>query len=421
VSQAPGWYRDPFLRGHERYWDGRLWTQGTRPAEGEGTGTNGSAASADNADHADHADEADHGGQIDEQPSPRESGDAGWAAPSVPAVPSFAPLGTPVRPAVTTPGPGATQTVGAAATPGSGHQGRGRGRHRVAFGVSAAAVTLIVAGLASVFTLGGGGTSGQASAAEAVVTAATQTINANSADVSMSMRASATGTDESLSASGSFDFAQKTGTMTMTIPTAGQQFSEQEIIDGSTIYVNVSGLDTGLDPSKPWVSVPVDQSDSSSTDISTLDATALLHQLQSVGGSVTSLGQTDYDGTGTLVTEYQTTLPASALEASMGALPSASGQNTSGLDLPDMTIDVYVTQDDLLKALVVPTYSFDFVGETVSVEMTLTFSNFGTPVNVTPPPADQVQPLPVCGCENNSGSTGNTGNSGDFGNSGSTT
>ena len=34
MSQAPGWYPDPFDRGQERYWDGKLWTQGTRPEGG---------------------------------------------------------------------------------------------------------------------------------------------------------------------------------------------------------------------------------------------------------------------------------------------------------------------------------------------------------------------------------------------------
>ena len=276
---------------------------------------------------------------------------------------------------------------------------------------------LIVAALSAVFALGGG-SSGDASAAEAVVTAATQTINAHSADVSMSMDASTTGVQQSLSGSGAFDFAQKTGTMTMTIPVDGTQYTEQEILDDSTIYVNVSGLNPDLAPGKPWVSVPVDESDSSDSGISTLDATALLQQLKSIGGSVTPLGQTFYDGTA--VTEYQTTLPASALESGMGAL-SSSVRNSLGLNLPDMTIDVYVTPDDLLKALVVPTYSFDIADSTISVDMTLVFSNYGTVVNATPPPADQVQPLPQCGCASgNSGSTGNTGNSGGSGNTGST-
>jgi hypothetical protein len=134
---------------------------------------------------------------------------------------------------------------------------------------------------------------------------------------------------------------------------------------------------------------------------------------------VTPLGQTGYDGGP--ATEYQATLPPSALESGMGALPSSSGQSMDGVDMPDMTIDIYVTQDDLLKALVVPTYSFDIFGQTMSVQMTLTFSNYGTVVTVTPPPADQVQTFQeFVGGLGNSGSTGNTGNSGVFGNSGST-
>jgi hypothetical protein len=279
-------------------------------------------------------------------------------------------------------------------------------------GVSAAVFVLIVVGVSAAFVLGGGGGgSGEASAAEAVATAATQTINAHSADVSMSMRASTTGLDESLSATGSFDFAQKAGTMSVAIPAGGSQYTEQEILDGSTIYVNVSGLCSCLAPSKPWVSMPEDQTATSATDVTTLDPNALLHQLQSVGGLVTSLGQTGYEGSPAI--GYEATLPASALESVMGALPSSSGQSTDGLDLPDMTIDIYVTENDLLKALVVPTYSFDMAGQAISVDMTLTFSNYGTAVNVTPPPADQVESIQeFVGGLGNSGSTGNTGNSG---------
>jgi hypothetical protein len=410
VSQAAGWYRDPFHREQERYWDGRLWTQGTRPVGAEEANGSIDNHTNDRAERvqADRAGEAD---RTDHAPTSRGAGSAAgaaWDATSVPAPLTFAPLGAHAQPSV---------TVERSASPTMATHARTH-RHlgRAAFGVSAAAVVLLVAGLSAVFALGGG-TSGEASAAEAVVTAATQTINAHSADVSMSVDASATGMQESLTGSGAFDFAQKTGTMTMTIPVNGNQYSEQEILDGSTIYVNVSGLDTGLAPSQPWISVPVDQSDSTGSGISTLDAMALLHQLQTVGGAVTSLGQTGYDGTE--ATEYQATLPASALESEMGALPSSSGQNSLGLDLPDMTIDVYVTPDGLLKALVVPTYSFDIASETISVNMTLTFSNFGTPVNVTPPPADQVEPLSQLGGGlGNSGSTGNTGNSGTSGNSG---
>ena len=49
--------------------------------------------------------------------------------------------------------------------------------------------------------------------------------------------------------------------MTMTIPVGGKQHTEQAIYDGSTVYVNIGGLSSGLAPGKQWVSVPTGQID----------------------------------------------------------------------------------------------------------------------------------------------------------------
>ena len=421
VGKAPGWYEDPFHRSQERYWDGRMWTQGTRlvggdaPPEGaEGSPDGGEGAVASGGEEPAPPDAADTAmGQVFAALS--EPGPGSSTAPLPPAPLSFAPLGAPVQPSAGGPSTSAPLAVGTAARLGPGRGGRHRRQRGAKLGIAAAAFVLVLGGVSVAFVFGGvgkgGGGSGQASAAEAVDTAVTQTIDAHSADVSLSMSASATGFQESLTASGAFDFEQKTGTMTMTIPVDGAQYSEQEILDGSTLYVNVSGLHTGLTLSQPWISVPVDQSDSSDVGASTLDAAAILHQLQTEGGLVTSLGQTGYEGEP--ATEYEATLPPSALESAMGALPSSSGQNTFGLDLPVMTIDVYVTPNGLLNALVVPTYSFDIAGQTISVAMTMSFSNFGTKVTVTPPPANEVEPFQQF--LGNSGSTGNSGNTGNSG------
>jgi hypothetical protein len=116
------------------------------------------------------------------------------------------------------------------------------------------------------------------------------------------------------------------------------------------------------------------------------------------------------------VTEYAATLPSSALMGDIGKLPSSLQQGVAGLNLPDMHMNIYVTQDNLLKALSVPSYSVSVSGATLSMDMTLVLSNYGTPVTVTPPPADQVQPLSQFGGGlgglGNSGTTGSTGNSG---------
>ncbi|HXB36921.1 MAG TPA: DUF2510 domain-containing protein [Acidimicrobiales bacterium] len=406
MSQAPGWYRDPFHRGQERYWDGRVWTQGARPEAAKEV-VSDAGASSDASDRA------------DQHPASTIPG-----APAVPptanvapaAASSFAPLGAPVQPVSVAAGPAvpsgewAPPTLGAT---GPQHARRDRRARHVMYGIAAAALVLVAGGVSTAVVLGG---SGNASAQEAVATAAAQTMNSQSADMSMSIDVSILGMHENVSANGAMDFAHKVGTMTMTIPVNGQQYTEQEIMDGSTVYVNIGGLGGGLAPSKPWVSVPTGQLNNSSSGLNTLDPTSMLQQLQTAGGTVTSLGQTTYDGTS--VTEYAATLPASAMMGEIGKLPSSLQQGVSGLNLPDMHMNIYVTQDHLLKALSVPSYSVSFSGQTVSMDMTLVLSNYGVPVNVTPPPADQVQPLSQLGGGlGSSGSTGTTGSTGSAGSS----
>jgi hypothetical protein len=271
---------------------------------------------------------------------------------------------------------------------------KGRRRARRARNVGAGvvgALMLVAGGLGAAFILVG---SGDAAAQEAVANAAAQTMNSQSADMSLSIDTSVMGMNENVSATGSFDFAHQLGTMTTTIPVYGQQYSEQEILDGSTIYVNIGGLSGGLAPSKPWISQDVGQLGSSNGP-NTLDPTSMLQQLQSTGGTVTSDGPTTYDGTA--VTEYVATLPASSMMGEIGKLPASLQQGVSGLNLPDMQMDIYVTQDNLLKALSVPSYSVSFGGQTMSMQMTMVLSNYGTTVNVTPPPPDQVQPFSSTG------------------------
>ncbi|HSZ38034.1 MAG TPA: DUF2510 domain-containing protein [Acidimicrobiales bacterium] len=408
MSQAPGWYQDPFHRGQERYWDGKVWTQGTRdevasgPAEveaGDG-GTDGVVGAGPPA-----------------PPTPMPSG----IGPST-NVPAFAPIGAPVQPvaaphaadrAAGSPGAWAPPSPGGAAPQ---HARRNKRTRNVMFGVAAAALVLVAGGVSTAVLLGG---SGDASAQEAVANAAAQTINSQSADMSLTIGVNVLSVHENVTANGAFDFAHKTGTMTMTIPVNGQQYTEQEILDGSTVYVNLGGLTSGLALSKPWVSENISQLSNSSNGLGTLDPTSMLRQLQSAGGTVTSLGPTTYDGTS--VTEYSATLPSSAIMGDIGKLPSSLQQGVSGLNLPDMHMNIYVTQDNLLKAVSLPSYSVSIGGQSMSMNMTMVLSNYGTPVNVTPPPADQVEPLSQLGGGlGNSGSTGNTGSSGSSGSSGST-
>ncbi|HEY1652003.1 MAG TPA: DUF2510 domain-containing protein [Acidimicrobiales bacterium] len=394
MSQAPGWYRDPFFSGQERYWDGKVWTQGSR------------APGADAAA---------------EQPGVPAAPDPASAAPpaDVPltaSTPSYAPLGAPVPAAMALPAVVPTGWAPPAATE---QTGRRTQRRLAVLGIGAAALVLVGTGVAAALVLG---QPDNASASAAVATAATQTLSAESADMSMSMDMSFLGLHETMTGSGAFDFAHHTGTMTMQIPVGAKQLTEQAIYDGSTVYVNVGTLLGSLAQGKQWVSEDLGKTESAAGGLNGVgtfgDPASMLQQLQSIGGTVTSLGPTTYEGTP--VTEYSATLSASVLEGELGQLPSSLQKAVSGLSVPNITMDVYIGQGNLLKAMHMPV-SFSEAGQSVSMDMTMSFSNYGTPVNVTPPPANEVEPLGQLGSGlglGNTGSTGNTGISGSSGNTG---
>ncbi len=427
MSQAPGWYGDPFLRDRERYFDGHVWTQGVRAA-----GSVGSDASPDSS----------HGGAPGTPPAqaspssvPSSSPLPPWSPPTKPDL-AAAPLGAPVV-------WGAPTAVSPSGVPPAWPSPKRR-RRGVVIGTIAAGVLLVgaLAGVGAAFVFG---QPDKAAATEAVTTAATHTLAAQSADMSMTLKVSVLGHDETISGSGAFDFANQSGTFTVSLPgSSGQQLSEQVLYDGQTVYVNVGsllgslgGLGSSVTQGKQWVSIDTSEFGSGSASAlgGGIDAfgnpAAMLQQLQSEGGTVTSLGPTTYSGTA--VTEYSVALPQSDIEKAMGQLPSSLQHALSGVTPPSIEAKVYVASGNMLKAIDLP-LSLSIAGQTMSEDMTMVFSNFGTPVTVTPPPSSEVIPfsqfaggllggsggggLGNLGNSGNTGNTGSTGNSGSLGNSG---
>ena len=397
MSQAPGWYRDPFFRGQERYWDGRLWTQGTR--------MEGADAGAEPQPAAPGAD-ADAGAEM--QPGvplsiePQLAADPAASPPDLspgvapPAPPTFAPLGAPAPPTMTAPVSVAAESP--ASYPQHAASGQPGSRRRAALVIGAAALLLVGGGVAAALVLGQ--PAGNASASEAVSSAATQTINAQSADMTMSMNMSMMGINEKISGNGAFNFAAHTGSMTMNFGVAGKQFSEQAVYDGTTAYINmgdVLGELGNVTQGKSWISMDLSKLESAAGNPSGLgsfeDPAAMLQQLQKIGGTVTSLGATTYDGTA--VTEYSVSIPASVLQQTLNQLGSSISKALSG-NLPNISEDVYIASDNLLKAVHMP-MTFTVQGQQVSMDMTMELSNYGTAVNITPPPASEVIPFSQLG------------------------
>jgi hypothetical protein len=345
VVQAPGWYDDLFTRDQERWWDGRIWTSYIRPL---GSDEDGPFAE-----------------EVDDDPFAELSLEAG------------------VAPA----------------------KSRRRG---AIFAVAAVVLIAAAAGLGA-YVLGH---HSEAAATEAVTTAASQSLNAKSADMSFTMTFSGLGLNEQVTGQGAFDYANQVGTLSVNLPLGGQQQSEQVIEDGGTMYVNVGGLLGQAASGKSWVSATQSQLSSGKSSLGGGfsqwdDPAGMLQQLQQAGATVTSNGSTTFDGTP--VTAYSVTLPSSAIQKYLGALPSSVQQSTSGLSLPSLTEKVYVEAGNLLRGVDMP-FSFGVMGKTLSMDMQMAFSNYGTPVTVTPPPASEVIPFnQFGGIAGNSGNTGSAG------------
>ncbi len=370
MNQPAGWCADPFDREQERYWDGKVWTAHVRPP-----------------------------------------GVAHDAPP-----PSF----ETVLPAV-------TSTHGPLAAPAPAS-------HRRAMVLSGiAAAVLVVGGIGAYLVLGD---HSSAAASEAIAKAVTQSLNEQSADMSLDIQISAAGMSEHVTANGAFDFTTHSGTITVNVPAGNEQISEQVIEDGSTVYVSMPPQVGQLLPGKSWVSV--DASTFASGNDGGLgsgfngleDPAALLHQLQTQGDPVNSLGPTTYDGTS--VSGYSVTIPLSQLEKDLGQLPTDDRQLASGLLPPSITEKVYIDRNGLLRGLVVPV-SLSLAGHTLSETVQMSYTNYGTVVSVTVPPANEVATLQQLEAADggsgggalgglgsgNTGSTGSTGSTGNTGNTGS--
>jgi hypothetical protein len=417
VNQATGWYSDPFGRDQERYFDGLVWTEGVRPS---GAGPERSQGE----------------GLVPESATPI------GVPMGAPGPASWPPPWPPTQPDPVTAAPLAAALAWAPPPPAPPPPTRPRRRRWVVVGSIAAGVLVLgVLGGVGAFVVS---QHNKAAASEAITTAASQTLAAQSADMSMTLHVAALGHDESITGSGAFDFANQTGTFSVNLPAGGtgSQLTERILYDGKTVYVNVGslfgslgalgGLGSDLTQGKQWVSIDTSKLGSGNAGAlgGGLDTfgnpAAMLQQLQSEGGTVTSLGPTTYDGTA--VTEYSVALPSSDIEKALGELPSSAQHALSNVTLPSVDAKVYVANGNLLKAIDLP-LSFTVLGHTMSEDMTMVFSNFGTPVSVTPPPASDVIPFSqfaggALGGSGlgNSGNTGNTGNSGSglFGNSGNT-
>lgn len=254
--------------------------------------------------------------------------------------------------------------------------------------VAVLAATVLLAGLLSVLT--NDDVEAVSGDPIALLSAAPDSLaEAGSARMKLTMKFGGGGFSMEMGGEGLVDFDSGAGTFTMSV--MGQSFEIRT--DGETMWMNPPDMGVGSPFTGEWLAMPAEQFQSNGQIGGGMDsATGMLDALRGVGGEPEVVGTEEIDGVE--ATHYRAVIDladaiAAAPEANR-ARAEAALQQFKTLGATDMPVDVWITDAGLPLRQIV-TWSGDMAGQQMSMEMRIDFSDFGTPVVVEPPPADQVQ------------------------------
>ena len=241
---------------------------------------------------------------------------------------------------------------------------------------------------------------GRHTSADAAVSAAVNSSLSNrTADLVISGSGGTAAGKFTISGTGAIDFGDNTLQMTANVSAGSEQLTEQEVYLNGVAYLNIGNELSAILPGKSWVSLDLSQltrgSTSSSlgtTDSLGSDPAAVLRALSEGGNTATDLGPSTINNAS--VEGYEVHIDAAALQERIAQanLPSWLQQAMHEVSNPSVDYNVYVNGSGLLAAMTVDTTE-TVSGHTVTSDITLDFSDYGVPVNVTAPPADEVAPF----------------------------
>lgn len=252
-----------------------------------------------------------------------------------------------------------------------------------------------------------GGASGGGSA-HAVEVAYTASLGAKTARFTLTETITADSTGGStqnarITGSGALDFANNSMAMTMNSPSGGALHMAE--LNG-LLFVDVPPAQRAQIPGhKPWIEVNLNQVDQAElgktfSQLSTASSNnpqQVLSQLAAVSNRVTKLGTSSIGGVAT--TEYRgdVNLNKVAAQAQAKAGPKAAQQvraREQALHTTTLPVTVWVDGNHLVRRLgiesPVPAGGTGAPSGHGTAAVTITFSGYGTPVTITPPPSSQV-------------------------------
>jgi hypothetical protein len=288
---------------------------------------------------------------------------------------------------------------------------------RLVIAVIAAALVAAVAVGAAAFGGTGSGTGAASSAAHGTLAgSASASSAASSVAFTVAATESSPGTTTTLvSGTGAYDSTARVGQLQADIPglsnfLGGSGSSVSVVVDGSDLYVGAPGL-SSLTDGKNWLEFPSSGTGASGGVASSLtaltDPSELLALLGDTGGTVTKVGTVRLDGAP--ATEYRAVLSLTTVADHLGASQKAAAARQAAakaiqmLGGPTVPVTVWVGHNGLVRQV---TASVDLDHATLgslpgsagvssgsSVDVTVGFSHYGSPVHVSVPPSSEVTNL----------------------------
>lgn len=261
------------------------------------------------------------------------------------------------------------------------------------------------------------GTKAKQTPLDAVLASSTKTAEAKSSKVAFSVVTQGAqgtpGASITITGEGAFDFAGRQGVFTINFPpTAGIQLGQLEAVStGTTTFLKVPpSLASGLG-GKTWLKVDVNQvGQSVGVDFNSLsqgssgDPTQSLQLLQGAGADIVEVGKEQVRGEA--VTHYRGTLDLNKAATAAPPEQQQNYQKLAQLYAQPLPVDIWIDGDSRVRKLTsaldlakinLPPQATAAASEAAAAAKptgTLTYTtelfDFGTPVSVTVPPADQV-------------------------------
>jgi hypothetical protein len=260
---------------------------------------------------------------------------------------------------------------------------------------------IVVAFVLALSACGSGGGGDAAVSIKTLQAAVSNTQAEPSSRFVMDLAVDADGQSTSIHGEGVVAGDSKTAQITMTIPSAGTL--EERIVDG-TVYMNFGDLlgGTKLGPEQ-WVKIGLD-------DLQQRSGGALgnladqagsngpqqgLEYLQGLSGDVQKVG--DDTVAGAHATHYQASIDYAKVAEK---LPDSSAKARDQLTkLGTVPADVWINDDDRVVKMQFAIDGSAFGADGGKIEMTMEITDFGVPVDVQAPPADQTVDFSALGAQ----------------------